>query len=32
MRGFTNMSETMEPTQLQGLLNTVFQPIDRHPA
>ncbi len=24
MRGFTNMSETMEPTQLQGLLNTVF--------
>ena len=24
MRGFTNMSETMEPTQLQALLNTVF--------
>lgn len=24
MRGFTQMSETMEPTQLQGLLNTVF--------
>jgi adenylate cyclase len=24
MRGFTKMSETMEPTQLQGLLNDVF--------
>ena len=24
MRGFTQMSETMEPTQLQALLNTVF--------
>ena len=24
MRGFTQMSETMEPTQLQTLLNTVF--------
>ncbi len=24
MRGFTNMSETMEPTQLQAMLNTVF--------
>lgn len=24
MRGFTKMSETMEPTQLQGLLNGVF--------
>ena len=24
MRGFTSMSETMEPTQLQALLNTVF--------
>ncbi len=24
MRGFTKMSETMEPTQLQALLNTVF--------
>lgn len=24
MRGFTHMSETMEPTQLQGLLNRVF--------
>ena len=24
MRGFTRMSETMEPTQLQALLNTVF--------
>ncbi len=24
MRGFTQMSETMEPTQLQGLLNSVF--------
>ena len=24
MRGFTKMSETMEPTQLQGLLNSVF--------
>ena len=24
MRGFTQMSETMEPTQLQGLLNDVF--------
>ncbi len=24
MRGFTKMSETMEPTQLQGLLNAVF--------
>ena len=24
MRGFTQMSETMEPTQLQGLLNRVF--------
>jgi adenylate cyclase len=24
MRGFTKMSETMEPTQLQGLLNEVF--------
>lgn len=24
MRGFTNLSETMEPTQLQGLLNAVF--------
>ena len=24
MRGFTHMSETMEPTQLQALLNTVF--------
>jgi adenylate cyclase len=24
MRGFTNMSETMDPTQLQALLNTVF--------
>ena len=24
MRGFTDMSETMEPTQLQALLNTVF--------
>jgi len=24
MRGFTTMSETMEPTQLQALLNTVF--------
>ena len=24
MRGFTQMSETMEPTQLQGLLNAVF--------
>lgn len=24
MRGFTNMAETMEPTQLQALLNSVF--------
>lgn len=24
MRGFTTMSETMEPTQLQALLNTIF--------
>ena len=27
MRGFTQMSETMEPTQLQALLNTVFSQL-----
>jgi adenylate cyclase len=29
MRGFTKMSETMEPTQLQGLLNDVFSRLTR---
>ena len=30
MRGFTQMSETMEPTQLQALLNTVFSRLTDH--
>ena len=30
MRGFTHMSETMEPTQLQALLNSVFSRLTDH--
>ena len=30
MRGFTQMSETMEPTQLQALLNDVFSRLTDH--
>jgi adenylate cyclase len=30
MRGFTQMSETMEPTQLQALLNMVFSRLTDH--
>ena len=29
MRGFTKMSEKMEPTELQELLNAVFSRLDR---